>query len=242
VNVVSTGRQALEEVVRRAGEAVSERYQLVFLDWRMPDLDGLETARLIREALSSSQAPAVIITTAFENARVVDQGAAIGVRAFLAKPVLPRMLESRLEDVFGSPEEGAAPGRLRGARVLLAEDHPINQEIAREILERSGALVTIAGNGHEAVQAVLQAEHPFDLVLMDIQMPEMDGIAATKQIREREASTAAHTPIVAMTAHALKDDRQRCLDAGMDGYVSKPINAKDLQAAILSLLPLEALT
>jgi len=226
VKVVSTGRQALEEVVRCAGEAASERYQLVFLDWRMPDLDGLETARLIKEALSSSQAPAVIITTAFENARVVDQGAAIGVRAFLAKPVLPRMLESRLEDVFGSPEEGAAPGRLRGARVLLAEDHPINQEIAREILERSGALVTIAGNGHEAVQAVLQAEHPFDLVLMDIQMPVMDGFQATALIREE--SSGKTLPIIAMTANALSDERERCLNAGMSDHIAKPIDLEEL--------------
>ena len=226
VKVVSTGRQALEEVVRCAGEVASERYQLVFLDWRMPDLDGLETARLIREALSSTQAPAVIITTAFENARVVDQGAAIGVRAFLAKPVLPRMLQSRLEDVFGSPEEGAAPGRLRGARVLLAEDHPINQEIAREILERSGALVTIAGNGHEAVQAVLQAEHPFDLVLMDIQMPVMDGFQATALIRQE--SSGKTLPIIAMTANALSDERERCLNAGMSDHIAKPIDLEEL--------------
>jgi two-component system, sensor histidine kinase and response regulator len=226
VKVVSTGRQALEEVVRCAGEEASERYQLVFLDWRMPDLDGLETARLIREALSSAQAPAVIITTAFENARVVDQGAAIGVQAFLAKPVLPRMLQSRLEDVFGSPEEGAAPGRLRGARVLLAEDHPINQEIAREILERSGALVTIAGNGHEAVQAVLQAEHPFDLVLMDIQMPVMDGFQATALIREE--SSGKTLPIIAMTANALSDERERCLNAGMSDHIAKPIDLEEL--------------
>jgi two-component system, sensor histidine kinase and response regulator len=226
VKVVSTGRQALEEVVRCAGAEASERYQLVFLDWRMPDLDGLETARLIREALSSAQAPAVIITTAFENARVVDQGAAIGVRAFLAKPVLPRMLQSRLEDVFGSPEEGAAPGRLRGARVLLAEDHPINQEIAREILERSGALVTIAGNGHEAVQAVLQAEHPFDLVLMDIQMPVMDGFQATALIREE--SSGKNLPIIAMTANALSDERERCLSAGMSDHIAKPIDLEEL--------------
>ena len=226
VKVVATGRQALEEVVRCAGEEASERYQLVFLDWRMPDLDGLETARLIWEALNSARAPAVIITTAFENARVVDQGAAIGVRAFLAKPVLPRMLQNRLDDVFGSPEEGPAANRLRGARVLLAEDHPINQEIAREILERSGALVTIAGNGHEAVQAVLQAEHPFDLVLMDIQMPVMDGFQATNLIREEESGKTL--PIIAMTANALSDERERCLNAGMSDHIAKPIDLDEL--------------
>jgi two-component system, sensor histidine kinase and response regulator len=227
VDVVSNGRQALEELVRCAGEGGGEAYQLVFLDWRMPDLDGLETARLIRETLKPPFVPAVIITTAFENARVVDQGAAFGVRAFLAKPVLPRILQSRLDDVFGVPEE--EPGslnRLRGARVLLAEDHPINQEIAREILERAGASVTIAGNGHEAVQAVLQAEHPFDLVLMDIQMPVMDGFQATSLIREEASGEAL--PIIAMTANALSDERERCIAAGMSDHIAKPIDLDEL--------------
>ena len=226
VQVVSSGRQALDELVRCAREE-DEPYALVFLDWRMPDLDGLETARLIREVLAPSKVPAVIITTAFENARVVDQGAAFGVRAFLAKPVLPRILQSRLEDVFGAGEgEPGRPNGLPGARVLLAEDHPINQEIARDILERSGALVTVAGNGHEAVQAVLQAEHPFDLVLMDIQMPVMDGFQATGLIREEPSGKTL--PIIAMTANALSDQVERCLRAGMNDHISKPIDLDEL--------------
>jgi two-component system, sensor histidine kinase and response regulator len=226
VEVVSNGRQALEELARCAGQG-AQAYQLVFLDWRMPGLDGLETARLIRDTMKPPQVPAVIITTAFENARVVDQGAAIGVQAFLAKPVLPRILQSRLEDVFGVPgEQASATNRLRGARVLLAEDHPINQEIAREILERLGASVTIAGNGHEAVQAVLQAEHPFDLVLMDIQMPVMDGFQATGLIREEPAGRTL--PIIAMTANAHVEERQRCIGAGMSDHVAKPIDLDEL--------------
>ncbi|GFO57840.1 hypothetical protein GMST_01650 [Geomonas silvestris] len=227
VQVVSSGRQALDELVRGAGAGPGEAYQLVFLDWRMPDLDGLETARQIREALPADQLPAVIVTTAFENARVVDQGAAFGVRAFLAKPVLPRILQSRLEEVFGHCAEGPTRRNpLCGARVLLAEDHPINQEIAREILTTSGALVTIAGNGQEAVQAVLQATHPFDLVLMDIQMPVMDGFQATRLIREEPVGRSI--PIIAMTANGFGDERERCLDAGMSDHVAKPIDLDEL--------------
>jgi len=227
VQVVSSGRQALEELERCAGCEPGEAYQLVFLDWRMPDLDGLETARQIRELVPADRLPAVIVTTAFENARVVDQGAAFGVRAFLAKPVLPRILQSRLEDVFGHPDaRSARRNPLCGARVLLVEDHPINQEIAREILTTSGALVSIAGNGQEAVQAVLQAPHPFDLVLMDIQMPVMDGFQATRLIREEPQGRTV--PIIAMTANGIGDERERCLAAGMSDHVAKPIDLDEL--------------
>ena len=235
VEVMASGRQALDELIRCAAAETEEPYGLVFLDWRMPELDGLETARLIRATLKPPCVPAIIITTAFENARAVDQGAALGVRAFLAKPVLPRMLQIRLEEVFGSLQgEPGASSRLRGARVLLAEDHPINQEIAREILECSGALVTSAGNGHEAVQAVLQAEHPFDLVLMDIQMPVMDGFQATRLIREHFSQQSL--PIVAMTANALSDERERCLGAGMNDHIAKPIDLDELFQVLDRLL------
>ena len=232
VKVVSNGREALDELARSAGEG--EAYEVVFLDWRMPDLDGLETAGLIRETMRPPFVPAVIITTAFENARVVDQGSSLGVRAFLAKPVLPRILQSRLEDVFGPGGGSGAPSRLAGARLLLAEDHPINQEIAREILERAGALVTIAGNGQEAVQEVLQAEHPYDLVLMDLQMPVMDGLQAATLIRERYS--AAALPIVAMTASALAGERERSLGAGMNDHIAKPIDLDELFQVLNRLL------
>jgi len=114
---------------------------------------------------------------------------------------------------------------IRGVRVLLAEDHPINQEIARAILENSGALVTLAANGQEAVRAVLQAQHPFDLVLMDIQMPVMDGYQATQKIRQVRA--CRDLPIIAMTANG-GDERSRCLEAGMSDHVAKPIDLDEL--------------
>jgi CheY-like chemotaxis protein len=174
---------------------------------------------------------------------------AAGINSYLHKPIRRSELYAALMGASGKtiPSQGklevAPPGigvPGRGLRILLAEDNRVNQELAARLLAKLGHSSVIANNGLEAL--ALLATEVFDLVLMDIQMPEMDGIAATQQIRERETFTGAHMPIIAMTAHALKGDRQRCLDAGMDGYVSKPISAKDLQAAILSLLPLEALT
>jgi two-component system, sensor histidine kinase and response regulator len=127
-----------------------------------------------------------------------------------------------------APDIGPRAGRnrLRGARVLLAEDHPINQEIASEVLGRAGACVTVAGNGEEAVQAVLQAVHPFDVVLMDIQMPVLDGFQATSRIRESHSRHAL--PIIAMTANALSNERERCISAGMNDHIAKPIDLVEL--------------
>jgi CheY-like chemotaxis protein len=117
--------------------------------------------------------------------------------------------------------------------VLLAEDGLANQKLAIGLLEKWGHRVTIAGNGAAAIQAWESGD--FDLILMDIQMPELDGIAATEIIRQREQGSGRHTPIIAMTAHALAGDRQRCLDAGMDGYISKPVHRADLEQAMLPL-------
>jgi PAS domain S-box-containing protein len=126
-----------------------------------------------------------------------------------------------------SPATVASPGkRRRGLRILVAEDNPVNQDLTVELLERRGHSATVAENGNEALRAI--ERHSFDLVLMDVQMPEMGGLEATRRIREKEKTSGGHLPIVAMTAHAMREDRQRCLEAGMDAYLSKPIEAKDL--------------
>ena len=130
--------------------------------------------------------------------------------------------------------EPVVPGRRLD--ILLAEDNRVNQVVATRLLERMGHTITVANNGAEALS--LLAGRSFDLVLMDIQMPQIDGLAAAKSIRLREAQTHCHVPIIAMTAHAMKGDRERCLEAGMDGYVSKPINTKDLELAITNLMNL----
>ncbi len=126
----------------------------------------------------------------------------------------------------------------RRLRILLVEDNPVNQTLATILLEKRGHTVSIAGNGKEALAAWEKEE--FDLILMDVQMPEMDGLEATACIRERERGTGRHIPIVAMTAHAIKGDREHCLQAGMDGYVSKPIEAKQLFQAIVDVTPMPA--
>src|SRR5207253_1585568 len=119
--------------------------------------------------------------------------------------------------------------RRRGIRILLAEDNPVNQVVALRLLEKQGHRVLVAGNGRQAILALEKtAFQGFDVVLMDVQMPEMDGLAATAAIREMEKGTGAYVPIVAMTAHAMKGDRERCLAAGMDDYLSKPIRAQEL--------------
>jgi CheY-like chemotaxis protein len=124
-----------------------------------------------------------------------------------------------------SPAAGLSPPSPR-LRILVAEDNLVNQRVASRILEKAGYSVTVAGNGVEALAAF--DSHPFDLILMDVQMPEMGGFEATARIRERERDWHAHTPIIAMTAHAMTEDRQRCLEAGMDDYISKPARASTL--------------
>ncbi len=123
----------------------------------------------------------------------------------------------------------------RRLRILLAEDNPVNQKVAVRMLEKRGHNVTVASNGAEAVAAVAAGE--FDLVLMDVQMPEMDGFEATAAIREQERETGRHLPIIAMTAHAMEGDREKCLAAGMDGYVAKPVASRELFAVIEGLVP-----
>jgi CheY-like chemotaxis protein/HPt (histidine-containing phosphotransfer) domain-containing protein len=118
--------------------------------------------------------------------------------------------------------------------ILLAEDNAVNQKIATRMLEKLGHRVAVAGNGQEALDAI--ARHGFDAIFMDVQMPEMDGLKATEKIREGERQTQLHMPIIAMTAHAMKGDRERCIEAGMDGYISKPINGRELEEAIAGAL------
>jgi CheY-like chemotaxis protein len=122
----------------------------------------------------------------------------------------------------------------KGLRILLAEDNRVNQIVATRMAEKMGHSVVVAGNGHLALS--LLATQPFDLVLMDVQMPEMDGLTAARKIREGEQSTPFHLPIIAMTAHAMKGDRERCIDAGMDGYVSKPLSGQVLEEEIASVM------
>jgi hypothetical protein len=230
VQVASSGADALKSVVDAAGR--NERFDLVLMDWQMPGLDGIETTRLLKHQADLVEVPTVIMVTAFGREEVMAQADSVGIEAFLVKPVENSMLLDTIASIFGVPgrrlsddslaaEPIVATG-LRGARVLLAEDNEINQQIAVELLADVGVTVDVAVNGAVALAMVLASPELYDAVLMDVQMPEMDGIEATLKIRERIAPY--RLPIIAMTAHASDTDRQRCRSAGMDDHVTKPVD------------------
>ncbi len=222
---VAGGGDALELVRRRLGSPDS--FDLVLLDCEMPDMDGFQTAERLR-AIPGMRAPLVMLRSVGYSAE--SPGAANEFAATLTKPVRQGELLQVIRSVMDPPpapdppppEPLAAPSPVRaGNRILVAEDNPVNRTVAQRMLEKWGHFVATAGTGAEAVAAA--ESEPFDLILMDIQMPDMDGIQATAAIRRRESGTSVHVPIVAMTAHAMRGDEERCRSAGMDGYLSKPI-------------------
>jgi two-component system, sensor histidine kinase and response regulator len=229
-DAVSSGEEAIAAIRDRDGDRA---YDVVLMDWRMPGMDGLQVARLIKDDASLGRQPAIIMVTAFGREEVREEAEALDLNGFLVKPVTKSMLVDSLVSVFAtSAETGAAatatahdePTPLQFARLLLVEDNEINQQIAIELLEGAGASVDVANNGREAVDKLLHGVFPlrYDLVLMDLQMPEMDGYQATARIRED--TRFAHLPIIAMTAHATVEERNRCLAAGMNDHISKPIH------------------
>jgi CheY-like chemotaxis protein len=161
----------------------------------------------------------------------------LGISAYLTKPIKQSELFDVIVTAISEPvvekAKRKAPPKRSGLHVLLAEDNQVNQLVATRIIEKLGHQVTVVSNGREAVSAL--QSRTFDLVVMDVQMPEMDGLEATAAIRDFEEPTGRHTPIIAVTAHAMKGDRERCLEAGMDGYTSKPIRIKELAQVIAEL-------
>ncbi len=246
----ATNRQVLEEALRSWGmkptvvdsgnaalDAMEDACQcgrpfaLVLTDSVMPEMDGFELARRLKDVPKARHSTVIMLTTAEERSDASIRTAP-GIAAYVLKPVNPGELPRTLSMVLREPADvsGRQPLRgqrsirrgQRGLRVLLAEDNPINQKVAERLLEKMGHSVTLAKNGREALHT--WETDDFHLILMDVQMPEMDGFECTKAIREREQIQGGHIPIIAMTAHALKGDRDRCLGAGMDGYISKPIS------------------
>ena len=212
---------------------------LVITDAHMPVEDGFDLARQLRQNPQCAGAAIIMLTSASQtgdSARCRE----LGLAAHLTKPVTSWELRQLICGVLDhhaekppAPVTGGGPGEARAAasrKILVAEDNPVNQVVAARLLERRGHEVTVAANGREAVAAVERER--FDLVLMDVQMPEMDGFEATAAIRQAEAGAARHLPIFAMTARAMKGDAERCRLAGMDGYLPKPINSADLYAIV----------
>jgi two-component system sensor histidine kinase/response regulator len=218
-------------------------YPLVLIDCHMPEMDGFDLALRIKQDPGLAGATIMMLTSANRQGDV-RRCQELGIVAYLIKPIdreelLEAILKALGEQVALCPPESPAPARppiersARRLEILLAEDNFVNQRLVMRCLEKRGHGVTVTSNGREALAALEKKR--FDLVLMDLQMPEIDGFEATRAIRLQEQATGAHLPIVAMTAHAMKGDRERCLAAGMDGYVSKPIEIRELIGVIESL-------
>ncbi|HEX2694352.1 MAG TPA: response regulator, partial [Acidobacteriota bacterium] len=228
---VPSGAEALRILKRKAGRG----FALALVDANMPGMDGFDLIDRVRKdpALKGLK---IMILTSSDRLGDVDRCRELGVQAYLTKPVKQSELLDAILLAQGSKlAAGAAPEIITQPvpvadgtplRILLAEDNPINQKVAVHILEKRGHRVRTAGNGNEVLDA-LDAEE-FDVILMDVQMPVLDGFEATARIREREKRTRRHVPVIALTAHALKEDRKRCLAAGMDDYVSKPLKPEEL--------------
>jgi signal transduction histidine kinase/DNA-binding response OmpR family regulator/HPt (histidine-containing phosphotransfer) domain-containing protein len=265
VSLAATGTDGLKEL-EKASEA--HPYELVLMDWKMPGMDGIETSRRIRNHPGLAKIPMIIMVTAYGREEIMHQADQVHLESFLIKPVSASVLFDTIMQAFGKEvtessriaqkngQEAEVLKYIQGAQLLLVEDNEINQEVARELLESAGLPVTIAANGEEAVQMVKEKE--FEAVLMDVQMPVMDGYQATRKIREwelkaqglklkdketnglpatndqqPESRVQEPIPIIAMTAHAMTGDRERCLEAGMNDYVPKPIDPEKLYSALI---------
>ncbi|MGH9395383.1 MAG: PAS domain S-box protein [Terriglobia bacterium] len=243
----ASGALALN-TLREAREA-RRSFAVVLLDSQMPEMDGFEWAEKALKCPDLGDA-AIIMLTSGGRPGDATRCRELGVAGYLTKPVRQFDLLEALASVSGNraeakPERGPLVTRhsLResrgGLRVLLAEDNAVNQAVAVRILEKRGYSPLQAANGREALEAI--EKQIFDLVLMDVQMPEMNGLEATARIREKEKITGRHLPIIAMTAHAMKGDREKCIAAGMDGYVSKPVRAKELLQEVERVLSMNTM-
>jgi two-component system, sensor histidine kinase and response regulator len=234
----ASGMEALG-MLRQASER-GDPFALVLTDCHMPDMDGFDLATRIKNSPHLTEAVVMMLTSG-EQSGDIKRCRELGISAYLTKPVRRAELRSAIVRVVtGGPVPSMAPTLARGAgaaapakakmHILLAEDNIVNQRVAVRILEKEGYRVVVASNGVEALKAM--QDHNFDLVLMDVQMPEMGGFEATANIRRNESPGGTHIPIIAMTAHAMTGDRERCLAAGMDDYISKPARATALIALV----------
>ncbi|GAB6096116.1 hypothetical protein JCM14469_23690 [Desulfatiferula olefinivorans] len=237
VDTAESGRRALE--ILEAGDRKGKVYDLILTDWRMPMMDGIETARQIKRRQESSKVPVMIMVTAYGREDVLNQAEAIGLDGFITKPVSPSSLLDSIMDAFGKGSEDRAPrvrdtlshdkglDRIAGSRILLAEDNEVNQQVATELLESVGLEVVCASHGREVLKRM--EDQQFDAILMDIQMPEMDGFETTLAIRKREGETDSRpVPIIALTAHAMQGDREKSLQVGMSDHLTKPLDPEKL--------------
>ncbi len=236
--LAGTGEAGLAALA--AAHRAGEPFALVLLDARMPEMDGFALAERV-PAVTGDDRPALVMLSSATGRDDAARCRALGIRAYLMKPVKRSELERAIARALGTgiaavaaaeAEPRSSPDRV--LRILLAEDNVVNRKVAVRLLERRGHAVTVVGDGRAAVAAWQQARltAPFDVILMDVQMPTLDGLSATAAIRAQEADTPERVPVIAMTAHAMAGDRERCLAAGMDDYVAKPLRSRDLWRAL----------
>jgi len=234
VSLAPSGLAGIAEIVRAAD--AGEPYEIVFLDWQMPGLDGIATARKISQSMPKN-APHMVMITAYGRDEVMKAADDAKIDDVLIKPVTSSLLFDTAMRILGTPQigqlfsaenvvTGTDLSAITGARVLLVEDNELNQEVAVELLQQAGFVVDMADNGEIALSKLNHENQNYDMVLMDMQMPVMDGITATHEIRKHNKWSAL--PIVAMTANTMTSDRDRCIEAGMNDYLVKPIDPDQL--------------
>ena len=238
--VVASAAEALEAL--HEAHSRGTPFRLMLTDCMMPEMDGFELIDDINQHPEISTPTIILLTSSGERGDAA-KCVSLGVAAYLLKPISQSVLRLTIAKVLQLPSGTAEIKSLvtrhsiresrKRLRILLAEDNAVNQKLATKLLEKMGHGVSVVGDGKKALDALEQGG--FDLVMMDVQMPVMDGFEATRIIRKQEEGTGTHVPIVAMTAHAMKGDREKCLESGMDGYVSKPIDPKDLFETIDNL-------
>jgi signal transduction histidine kinase/DNA-binding response OmpR family regulator len=239
--VVDGGNGALAAIA--GAQEAKDPFRLILLDYQMPEMDGFEVARRIRGNQTHSDVAIIMLSSAIQRT-FGSRCEEAGISGYLTKPVSQSDLLEAIETIFCEPpvitstDFTVAPPEgesVRPLQILLAEDNEVNQLLAIRLLERRGHALTVANNGREAIAA--HEVGIFDLILMDVQMPEMNGLEATAVIRQREKLGHKHTPIIALTARTMRGDSEACLEAGMDSYVSKPINSDELFKVVASLVP-----
>ncbi len=244
---VEGGTEAIVELL--AAAAAGEQYELIISDLLMPNMDGFGFVERIREKPELSTAKIMLLTSAGRRGDAA-RSEELGIAAYLTKPVrqsellevISRLLDNReprpAQPLITRHSLATAHNTAVSLRILVAEDNAVNQMLVARLLEKRGHTVKIVANGREALESLEQGT--YDLVLMDVQMPEMDGFEATGELRKREKQTGLHIPVIALTAHAMLGDRERCLESGMDGYLSKPIRAQELDDLLENYITLRA--
>ncbi|MDR0387882.1 MAG: response regulator, partial [Treponema sp.] len=220
-------------------------FDIYFVDWKMPGMNGVELSRRITGRTDGPK-PVVIMISAAEWNEIEEDARSAGVDKFLSKPLFSSIIADCINQCLGVDNlvaaerpEAETMDTFPGCHILLAEDVEINREIVLTLLEPTGLTIDCAGNGLEAVNLFKADPGVYDLILMDVQMPEMDGYEASRQIRASSASNAKTIPIIAMTANVFREDIERCLVAGMDAHIGKPLDMTDVMAVLRKYLPKE---